>query len=52
LPKPFSDVHDKRARSWTRARAVSNKKTGFVPTLVRSEDITAYKKLVDYDAQK
>jgi hypothetical protein len=50
LPKPFSDIHDKRARSWSRARAVCNKMTGFVPTLVRREDITTYNKLKDYDA--
>jgi hypothetical protein len=52
LNKPFSDIHDKRARSWSRARVVCNKKTGFVPTLVRSEDLEAYKKLVEYDAKK
>jgi inorganic triphosphatase YgiF len=52
LKKPFSDIHDKRARSCTRARAVCNKNTGFVPTLVRREDLEAYNKLVTYDSQK
>jgi hypothetical protein len=52
LKKPFYDIQDNRARSWTIARVVCNKNMGFAPTLVRSEDLAAYKKLVDCDAQK
>lgn len=46
LKKPFDDIKDERARNWTRARAISNQETGFVPTLIRREDIAAYEELV------
>ena len=46
LKPPFSDIKDKRARNWARARAECNKDNGFVPTLTRDADIEAVKDLV------